>query len=90
MINWGFWFEMILLALIPYPIISSNSTILPMYFSIQYYNYYDMSADMELSTTTYLVSDLMLSLMVMRFYFVVQACLVISPIENLNARRICL
>jgi hypothetical protein len=39
--------------------------------------------------TPYLLSDIMLSFMVFRLYFLLQAALVLSPIEKLNSRRIC-
>ncbi len=43
----------------------------------------------SLYETRYRVTDVVLSLMLLRFYFLVQAALVLSPIEKLSARRIC-
>jgi hypothetical protein len=87
----GFWFEIFILALIPYPRLTN---IFQGKFTMATVNWMDPGSFIQppgsmMVETPYLFSDIMLSLMVFRLYFILQAALVLSPIEKLYARRIC-
>jgi len=84
------WFEIVLLCLMPY---STKNVLVPYSFTMQTIDWIVPSGNpypgSEYVTVTYTTSDVMLSLMVFRIYFVIQAAFVMSPIERLNSRRIC-
>jgi hypothetical protein len=73
------WLEIAILMLTTYPHLRQ------MTFTMQTTNL----ADVTTAETDYFWSDVMLSLMFFRFYFLLQAALVLSPIEKLSTRRIC-
>ena len=88
--DYKMWFEVVLLCLMPY---STKNYVVPYSFTMNTIDWIVPSGDpipgTEFVTVTYTTSDVMLSLMVFRIYFVIQAAFVISPIERLNSRRIC-
>ena len=85
----SFWGEVLLLLLIPYPV---DNYYIPYSFTIQTTNWNDDSGQFRKNShhysTPYLTSDIMLSLMLFRFYFIVQALVTFSPMITLHSKRI--
>jgi hypothetical protein len=84
------WFEIFLLSLMPY---STANKYIPGTFYMKTVDWVNPSGDplpgSYIFETEYQTADIMLSLMVFRLYFLIEAALVMSPIERLNSRRIC-
>ena len=87
-----FWAEVFIVLLFPYPV-QADSGFLQPHFYMQTVNWVDASgaypAQSHKYDTPYLTSDVFLALMFLRLYFVIQAVIVLSPVNKLYAKRIC-
>ena len=87
-----FWLEVILISIFPYPI-RTNSGMLVSYFHEETVNWVDQTGvgipQAEIYQVPYLTSDVLLAFMFLRFYFIIQGLIVLSPVNRLYGKRIC-
>ena len=92
--NPWFWFEVILMVVFPYPIRAGTGLLNPYYYE-DATNWVDNSGAKDNYTAAtvykvpYLVSDALLAVMFLRFYFIIQGLIVLSPVNRLYGKRIC-
>ena len=90
--NPWFWLEVFIISIFPYPI-KEGSGLLPSYFHEDTVNWVDNSGSdnpvqATIYQTPYLTSDVFLALMFLRFYFIIQGLIVLSPVNRLYGKRI--
>ena len=91
--NPWFWFEVLLISVFPYPIREGRGLLNP-YFYEDATNWVDNSGSDNPGQATiykvpYLMSDVFLAIMFLRFYFIIQGLIVLSPVNRLYGKRIC-
>ena len=78
------WIELAILLVIPYPVIRQPFTI-----PTVNWNGGDANAGTVVYYTQYLSHDVIFSFMMLRFLFVIQAAMALSPSDSIQFRKIC-
>lgn len=90
----SFWFEMIIMIIIPFPSTNSDSIFGSKIIYMECINWMDSSSDYpagsHIYNTPYFSNDFFLACMFLRFYYVLQLLVVVSPPnDKLVGKRIC-